>query len=168
MAELVPLSIAEVRTAVPAGTGVEAGLVVLGDESEPRRFLRIMIGQPEARAINVAWRGDTGGRPTTWDLFVTTMAIFGGRVARAVVSAVEQERHFFARLDLVRNGDEHIIACRPSDAIALALRTTGAEICAAPEVLDAASVLADGSRPPPPAGDGGDADARGGTNPGGG
>ncbi len=143
------MSVAEVRTAVPAGTGVEAGLVVLADHDEPRRFLRIVIGQPEARAIDVAWRAATPDRPNTWDLFVTTIALLDGRITRAVISAVEQERHFYARVEVVRDGAAHAVACRPSDAVALALRSAGAELCADADVLDAAGVLADGSRPPP-------------------
>lgn len=136
------LSVVEVRAAVPAGTGVEAGMVVLAEESQPHRMLRIVIGQPEARAIHLAWRGGVPGRPSTWDLFVSVVALLGARVERAVITAVEQQRHFFAALDLERDGQRWSVNCRPSDAIALALRTPERAIFSAPEVLDSAGVTA--------------------------
>ena len=196
MPGLVDLTVAEVRTAVPARVGVEAGLVVLKEKDGPEapRFLRIVIGQPEARAIKTAWEGTAAQRPGTWDLFVTGLELLDGRVVTAVIDAVEQERHFYAHLEISREdpldltgehteeqpkepheepseklhetdatepgsepaqtettgpADMLTLPCRPSDAIALALRTPGASICAQPDVLNEAGVLADGTKPPP-------------------
>lgn len=155
MPDLVKLAVAEVRPAVPSGLGVEAGMVILGEEGEPHRLLRIIIGQPEARAIYTAWQGALPRRPSTWDLFVSAVALLEGRIDRAVITAVEQERHFYARLELEQAGQRRTISCRPSDAIALAIRAHGAEIFAHEEVLAAAGRLADGTRPPPAADAGG-------------
>ena len=55
--ELVKLMVAEVNVAVPAGPGVEAGMVLLAEVDEPFRRLRIVIGKPEAKAIQAAWNG---------------------------------------------------------------------------------------------------------------
>ena len=45
-----------------------------------------------------------------------------------VITAVEEKRHFFANLELERDGQRRVLAARPSDGIALALRAPGAEI----------------------------------------
>jgi bifunctional DNase/RNase len=144
----IKLHVADVQTAVPASVGVEAGLVVLTEDEYPGRSLRIIIGQPEARAIVAAWQGATPGRPSTWDLFVSTIAILGARIDRVVLTAVHEERHYFAVIELEHQGERRTLSCRPSDAIALALRTYNAEILAEPSVLDAAGVLPDGSKRP--------------------
>ncbi len=139
---------AEVRTAVPSGLGVEAGLVVLQEEKEPHRLLRIIIGQPEARAIQAAVHQAVPGRPGTWDLFVAAVAMLDGEISRAVITAVEQERHFYAALEMDQGGQRRRISCRPSDAIALAVRVPSCEIYAEEEVLTAAGRLADGTKAP--------------------
>lgn len=122
-------------------------MVVLQEEAFPKRSLRIIIGTAEAKAIHTAWQGTISGRPTTWDVFVSAVAMLGATVKRVVITAVEQERHFYAQLELDDEGQVRSLGCRPSDGIALALRAYGAEIVAAEEVLMAAGLLPDGSRP---------------------
>jgi hypothetical protein len=145
------LHIADVLTAVPAQAGVEAGLVMLTEDEAPYRSLRIIIGQPEANAIMVGWHGNTPGRPSTWDLFISTVAVLDARLDRVVITAVHEERHYFAHIELEQAGERRILACRPSDAIALAVRGYNVDILAEPSVLDAAGVLPDGTKPPPAA-----------------
>src|SRR5579875_530830 len=55
--ELTRVSVSEVRTAVPTAPGVEAGMVTLREDEPPHRTVPIVIGQPEARAIQSAWTG---------------------------------------------------------------------------------------------------------------
>ena len=146
---LVPLSVIEVRLAVPAGPGVEAGMVVLAEEADPQRRLRIVVGRAEALAIDVARRGEVPPRPLTWDLMLSAITVLEGAVERAVITAVEEERHWYGAVELVRAASRRSLACRPSDAIALALRAPQAGIFTYEHVLEAAGVLADGSRPSP-------------------
>lgn len=141
------MTVSDVRLAVPAGAGVEAGMVTLQEEAPPRRQLRIVVGRPEARAISSAWKGDVPARPSTWDLLVSAVALLDGRVDRAVVTAVEEERHWYATIEVERADGRRSLACRPSDAVAVALRSWGAAIFAHEEVLVAAGVLADGTKP---------------------
>jgi bifunctional DNase/RNase len=148
--DLVAVSVIDVAVAVPAGNGVEAGMVVLQEIAPPCRRLRIYVGQPEARAIRVAWRGETPPRPSTWDLFVSTVSLLGGRFTRAVVDRVEEGRHFFGRIDLLHGGEPLELPARPSDAIALALRSPGSGLFARRAVLDAAGVDPDGRPVAPP------------------
>lgn len=147
MEEFSKLSVVQVRTAVPASTGAEAGMVVLQEDSHPRRSLRIIIGTVEAKAIHSAWQGAVSSRPTTWDTFVSAVGLLGATVRRVVITAVEQERHFYANLELEQDGELKVLSCRPSDGIAFALRAYRAEIVAAEEVLLAAGLLPDGTRP---------------------
>lgn len=126
--ELVRVSVSNVRVAVATSPGVEAGMVTLREEGPPYRDMSIVIGQPEARAILAAWSGTTPARPSTWDLFVSAVAVLEGRLDRVVITAVEEKRHFFAILEIERDGQRRVLSARPSDGIALALRVDGAEI----------------------------------------
>ena len=141
------LHIADVLTAVPAQVGVEAGLVTLTEDDAPYRSLRIIIGQPEANAILAGWHGAVPGRPSTWDLFVSTVALLGARIDRVVITAVHEERHYFAHIEFEQGDERRILACRPSDAIAIAVRAYNVDILAEPSVLDAAGVMPDGTKP---------------------
>ena len=131
------VSVANVRTAVAAGPCVEAGLVTLREDAPPNRSFDIVIGQHEAKAILSAWTGTAPSRPSTWDLMVSGLTALGGRLARAVITEVEDQRYFFATIELERDGDRRVLSARPSDALALALRAYGAEICVAESVMAA-------------------------------
>lgn len=126
----------EVRTAVPTTPGVEAGMVTLREDQAPHRSVPIVIGQPEARAIQSAWTGTVARRPSTWDLFVSAVAMLDGRLDRVVITAVEEGRHFYANIEIEGHGERRVLAARPSDAIALALRAYGAEIYIADQVFE--------------------------------
>lgn len=146
--ERVALTVTDVLLAVPASVGVEAGMVVLTENQPPGRVLRIIIGQAEARAIMAAWQGAVPGRPSTWDLMVSAISLLGGQVTGVVITGVEEERHYYALLEMSQDGEARTLACRPSDAIALAVRSYPSVILAEEAVLEAAGVLPDGSRPP--------------------
>ncbi len=60
---------------------------------------------------------------------------------RAVITAVEEQRHFFATIDLEHDGQQRVLSARPSDAIALVLRAYGAEMYVADAVMVAVGVL---------------------------
>jgi hypothetical protein len=72
-----------------------------------------------------------------------------GRIDRVVITSVHEERHYYAHVELEHHGERRILACRPSDAVALAVRGYNVEILAEAAVLDAAGVLADGTKPSP-------------------
>jgi uncharacterized protein len=139
--DLVRVSVSNVRLAVATSPGVEAGMVTLREESPPHRSLSIVIGQPEARAILTAWTGTAPSRPSTWDLLISAVAALEGKVVRAVITAVEEQRHFFATIDLEHDGQQRVLSARPSDAIALVLRAYGAEMYVADAVMVAVGVL---------------------------
>lgn len=134
---LAKVSVSDVRVAVAAGPGVEAGMVTLTEDDPPNRTVPIVIGQPEARAIQSAWSGAVQSRPSTWDLFVSAISVLGARITRVVITDVEEHRHFFASIQLEHQGELRVLPSRPSDAIALAIRAYGCEIYVAEQVMSA-------------------------------
>jgi bifunctional DNase/RNase len=117
--------------------------VVILKESEHDRYLPIWIGPWEASAIAMKLQGLTADRPLTHDLFASALENLGVRVDRVVISTLAEET-YHARLHLERDGATFEIDSRPSDALALAVRT-GGRIFASEAVLEQAALGGDGS-----------------------
>ena len=113
-------------------------LVILADEDE-RRLLPILIGLFEAQSIAMAISGEDIGRPLTHDLLLAVITESGCELSRIEITKLA-ERTFFGLLHLEQNGETLQIDCRPSDAIALALRAD-APIYVAEQVLALAQVI---------------------------
>jgi uncharacterized protein len=116
--------------------------VVILKETDHDRYLPIWIGPWEASAIAMKLQGLTPDRPLTHDLFATALEDLGVRVDRVVISTLAEET-YHARLHLERDGHVFEIDSRPSDALALAVRT-GGRIFASELVLEQAALGADG------------------------
>jgi uncharacterized protein len=116
-------------------------VVILKDAARDR-YLPIWIGPWEASAIAMKLQGLTPERPLTHDLFAATLEELGARVDRVVISDLADET-FHARLVLVRDGRTVDVDARPSDALALAVRTS-TRIFAAETVLDQAALGGEG------------------------
>jgi bifunctional DNase/RNase len=116
--------------------------VVILKETDHDRYLPIWIGPWEASAIAMKLQGLTPDRPLTHDLFATALEDLGVRVDRVVISTLAEET-YHARLHLERDGHFFEIDSRPSDALALAVRT-GGRIFASELVLEQAALGADG------------------------
>jgi bifunctional DNase/RNase len=112
--------------------------VVLLKEKERERYLPIWIGAWEANAIATRLQGVSPERPLTHDLFASTLEQLGVKLQRVIVSSLSEET-FHATLELELEGRVYSIDARPSDALALAVRT-GVRIYAATDVLDRAGV----------------------------
>ncbi len=115
--------------------------VVILKETERDRYLPIWIGPWEASAIAMKLQGLTAERPLTHDLFATTLEELGARIDRVVISALAEET-YHARLYIELDGRSMEIDSRPSDALALAVRS-GVRIFAAEAVLDQAGLGGD-------------------------
>lgn len=126
-----------VRLEVPAN----APVLMLREQSSPHRVLPIYIGTPEASAIHFALEGVVPPRPLTHDLLIAVVGELGAHLDRVVITEV-REHTFFAELHLSRGDTELTVSCRPSDAVALAVRV-GAPIFASAEVLDDAAHVPD-------------------------
>jgi uncharacterized protein len=112
------MEVAGVRVELPANTP----MVVLREQEGRHRLLPIMIGSPEASAIHNALEGVVPQRPLTHDLMVNVVAALGAELESVIVTEV-RDHTFFAELHLRTNGGPKVISSRPSDALALAVRT---------------------------------------------
>ena len=98
------------------------GFVVLLKSAGDVRSLPIFIGAAEAQAIALQINGVEVPRPLTHDLLKNVLDFLECRLMRVEVCDLK-EGTFYARLVLDRDGVQMPLDCRPSDAIALALRT---------------------------------------------
>ncbi len=127
--------------------------IVLLKEALGERFLPVWIGQGEAEAIAMRLQGASVPRPMTHDLLCSVIAELGGEIEHIVINDLSNSV-FYARLAVRQHGELRMIDTRPSDAIALAVRTT-VPIYAEESVLDQAAIVPspDVRQSPPPSRD---------------
>ncbi len=107
--------------------------IVLLKTRDGNKFLPIWIGHPEAAAILMKLQGANTPRPMTHDLISDVLGELDVECTKVSVTEL-RENTFYASITLQMNGRELEIDSRPSDALALAVRT-GASIYAADEVI---------------------------------
>ena len=115
--------------------------VVILKEKESDRYLPIWIGPAEADAIAVKLQDISVPRPLTHDLLRSVIDTLGGSVGHILVSDLESDT-FYAKIVINVNGKSVEIDSRPSDAIALAVRSQ-VPIYAEETVLAKAGILLD-------------------------
>ncbi|MBD3391420.1 MAG: bifunctional nuclease family protein [Chitinivibrionales bacterium] len=103
--------------------------VVVLKAADSDRSLAIAIGTAEAAAIAMKSLDVAAQRPLTIDLAVAVIDRLGGRVESMVIYDLV-EHSYLARINVVAGNALHVIDCRPSDAIALAMR------CDAPMLVE--------------------------------
>ena len=109
-----------------------------GGQLEGGRAFPILIGLPEAQAIERRLRGVQLKRPQTHDLLANVIRELGATLVSITIGDLK-DHTFFATLDVrLSTGDVKPIDCRPSDAIALGI-ASGVPIFVAEHVLEAAS-----------------------------
>jgi bifunctional DNase/RNase len=124
--------------------------IVLLKTADGSRYLPIWIGHPEAAAILMKLQNATTPRPMTHDLFVDVLSQLDVRVVRITVTEL-RENTFYAQITVAQDGQEVEIDSRPSDAIALAIRTE-APIFADERVIEESGIefeAEDGEEPVP-------------------
>jgi len=114
---LIEMSIKGLMVDPVAGTPI----VILKDKLG-ERVLPIWVGVPEANAIALQIENVATPRPMTHDLLRNIITDLDGRVDRVVVSDLK-DNTYFAIIHLTVRGERVAVDARPSDAIALALRT---------------------------------------------
>src|ERR1700730_13813213 len=134
MTQLVPMSIKGLMLDPVSNSPI----VVLKDENE-KFFLPIWVGIFEANAIALQLENISTPRPMTHDLLRNVISDLKASVQKIVVCDL-QENTFYALIYLSLNGDTVAIDARPSDAIALALRTR-APIFVEDSVIDNAKTV---------------------------
>jgi bifunctional DNase/RNase len=131
---VIELQLVGVRVELPTNQPI-----VLLREREGERFLPIWIGAVEATAIAFALQGIVTQRPMTHDLMKNILEEMGIHMDRVTITELK-EGTFYAVIKFSQNGSNYEVSSRPSDAIALAVRTS-VPIFAAEQVLDEASIL---------------------------
>jgi len=97
--------------------------VILIKCSNDYSVVPIWIGNAEAFSIAIALEGIKPPRPLTHDLTKDIITAMGGKLTRVVITGI-RENTYYALLHIQRGEiEEYVIDSRPSDAIALALRT---------------------------------------------
>ncbi len=115
--------------------------VVILKDKDSDRYLPIWIGANEADAIAVKLQEVSVPRPLTHDLLESVIHSLGAQVNHILVSDLSDDT-FYAKIVLQHNGSQTEIDSRPSDALALAVRTQS-PIFAADSVIDKAGVRMD-------------------------
>ncbi|ADH60524.1 protein of unknown function DUF151 [Thermoanaerobacter mathranii subsp. mathranii str. A3] len=101
---------------------VEGNFSVLLTDEEEKKVLPIVIGPLEAQNIAIPLQGITPPRPLTPDLLKTVIEELGGKPEKVVITDLKDDT-YYAEL-YIKQGDRVIkLDSRPSDAIALAMRT---------------------------------------------
>ncbi|MFH0915332.1 MAG: bifunctional nuclease family protein [bacterium] len=108
--------------------------IVLLKVEGKNRFLPIWIGHPEAAAILMKLQNAEMPRPMTHDLLAAIIEQLSANVASVLVTEL-RDNTFYAVLQIEAGGQEVRVDSRPSDAIALAVRTD-APIFASAELLE--------------------------------
>ena len=116
--------------------------IVLLKTADGNRFLPIWIGHPEAAAILMKLQNASTPRPMTHDLVTEILGQLNAEVVRITVTEL-RENTFFAQITVQQDGSEVEIDSRPSDAIALAIRSD-APIYAAESVIEESAIEFEG------------------------
>ncbi len=103
-----------------SASGVQRVVVLKAKEDD--RYLLIWVGNPEAGAIALSMQNVAVARPMTHDLLRNVIEAMGGTVRQILVNDLV-DNTYYARLIVDVDGRTIEIDSRPSDAIALALRT---------------------------------------------
>lgn len=111
--------------------------VIVLKESDGTRKFPIVIGTPEAEAIDRRLKGYQHPRPLTHDLLASVIEALGGTLTRIEINNLEN-RTFFAKLVIRKDNQDVVIDSRPSDAIALGIASS-VPIYVAEQVLEDAS-----------------------------
>jgi bifunctional DNase/RNase len=133
MEDAVPMTVTGVRVELPSNTPI-----VLLREQTGVRFLPIWVGTVEAMSISSAMEGAEPPRPQTHDLMLSIIEALGAKPVRIVVTEL-RDSVFFADLIFEQDGQEIVVSSRPSDAIALSVRS-GIPVFARQAVLDEAGI----------------------------
>jgi bifunctional DNase/RNase len=112
--------------------------VVILRVKDSDKYLPIWIGASEADAIALKLQDIQVARPMTHDLLRAALATVGATVNRIVVSDLNDDT-YYAKIVIQHNGSTVEVDSRPSDALALALRT-GAPVFVAERVIQEAGL----------------------------
>ncbi|HUY64105.1 MAG TPA: bifunctional nuclease family protein [Acidimicrobiales bacterium] len=132
---MVEVRLSAVRVDLQSNTPV----LLLTETGGLGRTLPIFIGAPEATAIAFALQGVSTARPMTHDLLRDIVAALGADLERVVITELRAAT-YYAELHLKRGEDTMTVSARPSDSVALAVRTSSS-LFVSDELMDAEGIL---------------------------
>lgn len=113
--------------------------VVVLKEADTERYLAIWIGPDTAEAIHMHLQKVAVARPMTHDLMKNIVSVMNARISHVVINELRNDV-FYALIVLDVNGQSYEIDSRPSDALALAVRSN-AKLFVAESVMEQASIV---------------------------
>lgn len=131
---MIEMKLAGVRIELPSQQPI-----VLLREAGGERYLPIYVGSNEASSIALVLQGQSAPRPLTHDLLRGVLEEVGAEIERVAITDL-RDGTFYATITLRGSFGTREIDARPSDAIALAVRT-GASIFATESVIVSAAML---------------------------
>jgi len=132
---MVEVRLSAVRVDLQSNTPV----LLLTEAEGLGRTLPIFIGAPEATAIAFAIQGVAPPRPMTHDLLRDVVEALGAHLERVVITELRAAT-YYAELQLKRGDGPLSGSSRPSDAVALAVRT-GSPLYVADDLMEAEGIL---------------------------
>lgn len=133
--DVVPVEVAGISVYSPY-----QGYVVILEERDGNRMIPIFIGAHEAHTILLLRQGMQYVRPLTYDLFQSLLEVSDAHVENVTITDLK-DNTFFAEVTLkVGSGKSRGVDARPSDAIALAIKTS-APIFVGVHVLEKAGIV---------------------------
>ena len=132
---MVEVRLSAVRVDLQSNTPV----LLLTETEGLGRTLPIFIGAPEATAIAFAIQGVATPRPMTHDLLRDVVSALGAELERVVITELRAAT-YYAELQLRRGDGMLTVSSRPSDAVALAVRTSS-PLFVSDELMDAEGIL---------------------------
>ena len=127
---MIEMTLSSIRVQMPDNVPV----VLLKEVGSAGRTLPILIGHEEATAIARAIQGIQPPRPLTHDLIRDLLTSLTVHIEAVVITEL-RDAIFYAEIRMVREGQNVVVSSRPSDAIAIAVRT-GTTIYADDSLLD--------------------------------
>jgi hypothetical protein len=132
---MVEVRLRAVRVDLSSNTPV----LLLQENDGERRTLPVYIAAPEATSIAYALQGIEVPRPMTHDLIRDLLENLQVHVERVVITELRSST-YFAELHLRHAMDRVVVSCRPSDAVAIAVRT-GSSLFVADDLMDSEGVI---------------------------
>ncbi len=114
-------------------------VLLLTETEGSGRTLPIFIGAPEATAIAFAVQGVATPRPMTHDLLRDVLQVLGAQLERVIITELRSAT-YYAELHLSGPRGTVEVSCRPSDAVALAVRT-GSPLFVSDDLMEAEGIV---------------------------
>lgn len=134
MSNLIEATIDSIRMSLTS----QQRIIILKDMKN-ERYLPIWIGPYESESISIALQEIEISRPQTHDLIKNAIYELGGSINRIIISELKDDI-FYGVVEIIQKGKKILLDTRPSDALALAVRTH-VPIFISEQVLESAGIV---------------------------